>query len=148
MPWQNCNFTCEIIHGFHSRDQQPYFSKKTKESVCLIIENNPGVLGRDTNMAAVSALFVNTNMAVVTSCETRDKLTLKFRAKLVCVIKWRKPFDCLLMSWVTNYTHNRKSLEYFIQLLGKNHLQVFLKAIFVTPLLKNPHPVSCAISRI
>ena len=36
-----------------------------------------------------------------------------------------------------------KSLEYFIQLLGKNHLQVFLKAIFVTPLLKNPHSVNC-----
>ena len=36
------------------------------------------------------------------------------------------------MSWVTNYAYNRKSLEYFIQLLGKNHLQVFLKAIFVT----------------
>ena len=97
-------------------------------------------------MAAVSTLFVNTNMAAVTSRETRDKLTLKFRAKLVCVIKWRKPFDYLLMSWVTNYAHNRKSLEYFIQLLGKNHLQVFLKAIFVTPLLKNPHPVNCAIS--
>ena len=36
---------------------------------------------------------------------------------LVCVIKWRrvklgnnftrKPFDYLLMSWVTNYAHNR-----------------------------------------
>ena len=28
------------ILGFHSRDQQPYFSTKTKESVCIIIELN------------------------------------------------------------------------------------------------------------
>ena len=29
-----------------------------------------------------------------------------------------------------------KPFEYFVQLLGKDHLQVFLKAIFDTPLLK------------
>ena len=28
------------IAGFHSRDQQPYFSTKTKGSVCIIIELN------------------------------------------------------------------------------------------------------------
>ena len=39
-----------------------------------------------------------------------------------------------------------KPLEYFIQLLRKNHLQVFLKAIFVKPLHKNPNPVNCALS--
>ena len=39
------NAAGEIIHGFHSRDQQPCFSKKTKESVCLIIENNSRSIG-------------------------------------------------------------------------------------------------------
>ena len=28
------------IVGFHSRDQQPYFSTKTKENVCITIELN------------------------------------------------------------------------------------------------------------
>ena len=62
-------YTC--IAGFHSRDQQPCFSTKTKGSVCIIIELNSGGFGRGTNMAAFS-LFRGTNMAVVTSCENRE----------------------------------------------------------------------------
>ena len=38
-----------------------------------------------------------------------------------------------------------KPREYFIQLLRKNQVHVFLKATFVTLLLKNSHPVNCAL---
>ena len=34
------------------------------------------------------------------------------------------------------------------QLLWTNRLRVFLKAIFITPVLKNPHPSICAFSHI
>ena len=44
------------------------------------------------------------------------------------------------------FTHAVKTpLEYFIQLLRTNRLRVFLKAIFVTLVLKNPHPVNCDV---
>ena len=33
------------IVGFHSRDQQPCFSTKTKENVCIIIEFNSQRIG-------------------------------------------------------------------------------------------------------
>ena len=33
------------IVGFHSRDQQPCFSTKTKEKVCIIIEFNSQRIG-------------------------------------------------------------------------------------------------------
>ena len=61
----------------------------------------------------------------------------------------------LLASLLGNQVRNQfrthegvKSLEHFFQLLRWNHPQVFLKAIFVTPVVKNPHPVGCALSRI
>ena len=34
-----------FIVGFHSRDQQPCFSTKTKENVCIIIEFNSQRIG-------------------------------------------------------------------------------------------------------
>ena len=41
-----------------------------------------------------------------------------------------------------------KPLDYFIQMLKKNHLQVFLTSIFVTTFLRNSYPVNCALSSI
>ena len=41
-----------------------------------------------------------------------------------------------------------KPLDYFIQMFKKNDLQVFRKAIFITPLLRNSHPVNCTLSGI
>ena len=52
-----------FIAGFHSRDQQPCFSTKTKGSVCIIIELNS------------RRIWSGTNMAVVTSCEIRELYT-------------------------------------------------------------------------
>ena len=67
----------------------------------------------------------------------------------------RKAFDYRLISWVTNrfrlslFTRGGvKPFEYFIQLLKKNHLHVFLKAIFITPSVKNSHLVNCLLLRI
>ena len=37
---RNYGFTEVTIAGFHSRDQQPCFSTKTKGSVCIIIQLN------------------------------------------------------------------------------------------------------------
>ena len=38
--FKGLNFAIRPIVGFHSRDQQPCFSTKTKENVCIIIELN------------------------------------------------------------------------------------------------------------
>ena len=47
------------------------------------------------------------------------------------------------------HTQAKDPLEYFLLLLRTNCLRVFLKDIFITPrVLKNPHPVNCAHSRI
>ena len=36
-----------------------------------------------------------------------------------------------------------KLLDYIIQMLKKNHLQIFLTSNFVSPLLRNSYPVNC-----
>ena len=59
------------ILGFNPRDQQPCFSTKTTENVCITIEfNSRRIKGRDTNMAAVS-LFGDTNIAIQNTPRTR-----------------------------------------------------------------------------
>ena len=61
-------------------------------------------------------------------------LSFKWRLRVACI-----PFrDRFLLVYTLH--GGVKLLEYFIQLLRKNHLQVFLKTIFVTPLLKYSHP--------
>ena len=59
------------IAGFHSRDQQPCFSTKTKGSVCIIIELNSRRIWSGHQHGRLF-FVLGTNMAVVTSCENRE----------------------------------------------------------------------------
>ena len=57
---------------------------------------------------------------------------------------WRRTRLVVWLKWIS-----LPSTEaYNIQMFKMNHLQVFLKSIFVTPLLRNSYPVNCALSGI
>ena len=59
------------ILGFHSRDQQPCFSTKTREDVNTIIASNSRRIGSGHQHGRLS-LFGDTNIAAVTSCEIQE----------------------------------------------------------------------------
>ena len=65
------NLRWVLIAGFHSHDQQPCFSTKTKGSVCIIIELNSRRIWSGHQHGRLF-FVLGTNMAVVTSCENRE----------------------------------------------------------------------------
>ena len=60
------------VLGFHSGDQQPRFSTKAKEKVCIIVGFNSQRIGSGHQHAV--SLFGDTDMAEVTSFGTRELL--------------------------------------------------------------------------
>ena len=99
------------IAGFHSRDQQPCFSTKTKESVCIIIELNSRRIWSGHQQAAFS-LFRGTNMAVVTSCENREY-------SYILIFNWT-----LLFLWKKHLSGSNIIMVVTVSLdIGKSRLQ-------------------------
>ena len=63
-----------IIERFHSRDYLPYWFTETKESICIKIEFNSQRLSLG-HQHSCHFFVLDTNMAVVTSCE--NTLTIR-----------------------------------------------------------------------